>query len=256
MRLATVTRIVLTIEYDGTRYYGFQLQAELPTIQAELETALRKLSGEKTRVMSASRTDTGVHARGQVVSFRTGSSLPVDTFVKGLNYYLPDDIAVKTACGVDDSFDVRRNAISREYKYYILNSRLRSPLRRWFSYPVAGELDIGAMDKASQALIGKHDFASFAACSEMEIKGTIRNIYRAGVEKQEDMVVFDVAADSFLRHQVRNTVGALIRVGLSKMTADEFSQMVGAETPGLAGPMVPGCGLCLMQVNYPSPPGA
>ena len=256
MRLATVTKIVLTIEYEGTRYYGFQLQVELPTIQAELETALRKLTGEKTRVMAASRTDTGVHARGQVVSFRTGSSLPVETFVKGLNYYLPDDIAVKAAFRVDDSFDVRRNAINREYKYYILNSQTRSPLRHWFSYLVAGELDVGDMNKACQALTGEHDFASFVACSEMRRKGTVRNIYRVGVEKKEDMVVFDVVADSFLRHQVRNTVGALIRVGLGKMPIDEFGKMVGAETPGLAGPKAPSCGLCLIQVNYPSPLGA
>ena len=110
------------MEYDGTNYYGFQLQAELPTVQGQAEEALWKLTGEKSRVAAASRTDTGVHAEGQVVSFKTRSSLPLTTFVKGLNHYLPRDIAVKDAFRVSDSFNVRRDAVSREYNYYILNS--------------------------------------------------------------------------------------------------------------------------------------
>ena len=146
--LATATKIVLVVEYDGTRYHGFQLQANLPTIQLEIEKALWELTGERMRVGGASRTDAGVHAKGQVVSFRTGSSHSTLTFVKGLNYYLPRDIAVKEAHRVRDSFNVRRHAVSREYSYYILNSLTRSPLREGFSYRVAGRLDIGAMNRA------------------------------------------------------------------------------------------------------------
>ena len=119
--MAIATKIVLVMEYDGTCYHGFQLQAKLPTIQGETEKAVQKLTGEKRRIMAASRTDAGVHAKGQVASFRTGSNLPVSTFVKGLNHYLPGDIAVKAAYRVDDSFNVRRDAVSREYNYYILN---------------------------------------------------------------------------------------------------------------------------------------
>ena len=143
--MATNTRIVLTVEYDGTSYHGFQLQANQPTIQGEIEEALRKLTGEKSRVAAASRTDAGVHARGQVVSFRTRSSLPAPTFVKGLNHYLAGDIAVKEAFKVSDSFNVRRDATSREYNYYILNSPTRSPIRRGFTYLVPGRLDIRVM---------------------------------------------------------------------------------------------------------------
>jgi len=117
-----LTKIVLIMEYDGTHYHGFQLQGDFPTIQGETEAALWKLTGERLRVMAASRTDAGVHAKGQVVSFRTKSPLPLPAFVNGLNYYLPKDIAVKSAHRVDDSFNVRRDAISREYNYYILNS--------------------------------------------------------------------------------------------------------------------------------------
>jgi len=240
------------MEYDGTHYHGFQLQADLPTIQGEIEAVLWKLTGEKSRVMAASRTDAGVHAKGQVVSFRTRSSLPSPTFIKGLNYYLPRDLAVKAASRVSASFDVRRSALNREYNYYILNSLTRSPIRRGFSHLVAGHLDIKAMNQACQALIGEHDLASFATCI-VGIKSTIRSIYSAKIEKDGDLAVFNIVANSFLPHQVRNTVGTLIKVGLGKMTVDEFRSIVEAKRPGLAGPTAPARGLCLMRVNYPHP---
>ena len=239
------------MEYDGTHYHGFQLQVNLPTIQGETEKALRKLTGERSRVITASRTDAGVHAKGQVVSFRTRSSLPLETFINGLNYYLPRDIAVKAAHRVSDSFNVRRSALSREYNYYILNSRIRSPFREVFFYLVGGHLDIEAMNQACQALIGEHDFASFASAIGVGIKNTIRRLYRAEMEKDGELVVFNMVANSFLPHQVRNTVGALIRVGLGKMTVDEFHRIIEAKKPGLAGPTAPACGLCLMRINYP-----
>ena len=204
-------------------------------------------------MMAASRTDAGVHAKGQAVSFRTGASLPLQAFVKGLNYYLPGDIAIKEAFRANDSFNVRRGALSREYNYYILNSSTRSPIRRGFSYLVAGRLDIGAMNQACQALIGKHDFASFVTRNEVGIKSTVRNVHRAEIERNGDMVVLNMVANSFLPHQVRNTVGALIRVGLGKMTVDEFRSIVEARRSGLAGPTAPARGLCLMRINYPDP---
>ncbi len=249
--LATTTRIVLILEYDGTRYHGFQLQARQPTIQGEIEKALAKLTGERTRVMATSRTDAGVHARGQVVSFRSRSSHSPQTFVNGLNYYLPRDIAVKAAHRVRDSFSVRRHAVSREYNYYILNSSTRSPLREGFSYLVTRCLDIDAMNQACQALIGEHDFASFTSGIGSEIKNTVRRVYRAEMRKDGELAVFNMLANSFLTHQVRNTIGALIRVGLGKMSGDEFYGMMKVKKPGLAGPTAPACGLCLIQVSYP-----
>ena len=246
------TKIVMIVEYDGTGYHGFQLQANVPTIQGEMEKALWKLTQERIRVKAASRTDAGVRAKGQVVSFRTKSSLPRQTFIKGLNYYLPQDIAVKAAYRVGESFNVRRNALSREYNYYILNSSTRSPIRRDFSYLVAGHLDIEAMNEACQALIGEHDFASFASCTGTEIKNTLRTVYRAELQKNDELAIFNVLANSFLPHQVRNTIGALIRVGLGKMTIDEFRSIIEAKKPGLAGPTAPAHGLCLMRINYPN----
>lgn len=247
------TKILLIMEYDGSRYHGFQWQDGLPSIQGEVEKALTKLTGEKRRVMSASRTDAGVHAKGQVVSFRTGSALSTHSFVGGLNYYLPADIAVKAAYRVDENFNVRREAVSREYSYYILNSPTRSPIRKGFAYLVAGPLDIEAMSQACQALVGEHDFASFAGRNGTSVKSTVRRVFRAEVARDGELVIFNIAANSFLLHQVRNTVGALIRVGLGKMNLDEFHSILEAREPALAGPTAPACGLCLDRVNYPGP---
>ena len=249
------TKIVLIMEYDGTHYHGFQLQAGPPTIQGEVEKALWELTGERTRVMAASRTDAGVHAKGQVVSFRTGSPLPPPTFVGGLNYYLPNDIAVKAAYRVDDSFDVRRDALSREYSYYILNSSTRSPTREGFTYLITGHLDIEAINQACQALIGRHNFASFTTGNGVRLRNTVRTVYRAEVLEGGELVAFNLVADSFLPHQVRNTVGALVRVGLGWTSVDQFHNIAEAKTPGLAGPTAPAHGLCLMRINYPRPFG-
>ncbi|MFC2035476.1 tRNA pseudouridine(38-40) synthase TruA [Chloroflexota bacterium] len=250
---ATATTIVLILEYNGTRYHGFQLQANLPTIQGEIEKAILKLTGERTRVMAASRTDAGVHAKGQVVSFRITSLHSLRTIVNGLNYYLPRDIAVTTAHRVGDPFNVRRNAVSREYNYNILMSLTRSPLREDDSYLVAGHLDIKAMNQACQALIGKHDFASFTSGIGRGINNTVRRVYQAEIRKDGQLAVFNIVANSFLPHQVRNTVGTLIKVGLGKMNDFEFCSIMRAEKHSLAGPIAPACGLCLIQVNYPSP---
>ncbi len=253
VNLATTTKFVLVLEYDGTRYCGFQLQAGVPTVQKEMEKALWRLTGERMRVLAASRTDAGVHARGQVISFRTECSYPVKAFVGGLNYYLPRDIAVKEAHRVKESFNVRKSAISREYNYNIWNSATRSPLREGFAHLITGYLDIAAMNQACQALVGEHDFASFATGMEAEVKKTVRQVHRAEVSRNGELVIFNIAANSFLTHQVRNTVGALVRVGQGKMSFEEFCSIMRARKSGMAGPTAPACGLCLMQVNYTRP---
>ena len=246
--------IVLIVEYDGTNYHGSQWQANAPTIQGEIEVALKKLTGKRNRIKAASRTDAGVHAMGQVVSFSTDSALPLDAFVDGLNHYLPRDIAVKEAHRVNGSLDVRRGAISREYRYYIYNSPTPSPMRQGFSCRVEGELDIEAMNRACRALIGKQDFASFVSSVETaREKQTVREMIKAKITRDGDMIVLEMVANSFLPHQVRNTVGSLIKVGQGKMTVEEFNGMVAAGTPGLAGPTAPAEGLCLMKVNYSGP---
>ncbi|MBN2238540.1 MAG: tRNA pseudouridine(38-40) synthase TruA [Dehalococcoidales bacterium] len=248
--------MVLKIEYEGTRYHGFQLQGKLPTIQRELETALFHLTGTNIRVVTASRTDAGVHAKEQVVSFRTESDHSTETFVKALNYYLPGDIAVREAYRVRDSFDVRRHAVSREYYYRILNGRTRSPLRDRFCYLVTGRLDVDAMNDASRLLLGEHDFASFVNNKEAAMKSTVRTVYRAEMRREEDdMVIFYIKANSFLMHQVRNTVGSLLRLGREKISREEFKNILEAKEPGKAWPTAPARGLSLIKVNYKNPIG-
>jgi tRNA pseudouridine38-40 synthase len=249
------SKFVLLIEYDGTQYYGFQWQLGLPTIQSELEQAIGRLDAQSSRVTAASRTDTGVHARGQVVSF--GSRLALDTMVlvRALNYYLPDDIAVKAAYEASDDFDVRRDALSREYHYHILNGNARSPFSRRFALFLPKMLNIRAMNEACRLIQGEHDFASFASSLNAG-KSTVRNVCEAGVEKKGDFAVFRIVADSFLPHQVRSTVGLLIRLGLGKLGIADFRDIMEARSVGLAGPLSPACGLCLARVNYARPLGS
>lgn len=252
IKTETTERIALVVEYDGTNYYGSQLQTNYSTIQVELEKALKNLTGEKMHVTAASRTDTGVHARGQVISFRTTKILPLDAFIHGMNHHLPDDIAVRSAHKTALSFNPRRMATSREYTYSILNSTTRSPLTARFAHRIAGNLDNKAMNHACQSLIGTHNFASFASEIGSEVqKSTVRNVYRADVVRKGEMIIFTIVANAFLRHQVRNTAGALVQVGLGKMSVVEFAHLIDVKKPGLAGPALPACGLCLERVNYP-----
>ena len=245
----------MLIEYDGTQYYGFQWQLGLPTVQSELERAIGRLCGQSSRVMAASRTDTGVHAKGQVVGFWAKSSLDTMTLVRALNHYLPGDIAVKAAYRVSDDFDVRRDALSREYRYYILNRNARSPFSRRFALFLPKMLDIRTMNEACQVIQGEHDFASFASSLD-DGKSTVRNVCEAGIEKQGDFTVFRIVANSFLHHQVRSTVGLLIRLGMGKIGIADFRDIMEARSVGLAGPLSPACGLCLTKVNYPKPLGS
>jgi tRNA pseudouridine38-40 synthase len=250
------TKIVLVLEYDGTNYCGFQFQINAPTVQDEIEKALLKLTGQKIRVVAASRTDTGVHARGQVISFKAGTVLKPETYVEGLNYYLPPDIAVKASYKVHNEFHVQHEAISREYQYWILNSWTRSPLKNNFTYQVKGEIDLEAINRAGQVLLGEHDLVSFVTeLSQSSVRSTFRNVYKAQMERRNDLIIFNMVANSFLPHQVRNTVGTLIRVGLGKISVDDFKSIMEAKKPGLAGPTVPAQGLYLIKVNYPRPLG-
>jgi len=200
--------------------------------------------------MSASRTDTGVHARGQVVCFRTYSRLPPRTIIGALNYYLPDDVAVQAAYRVDADFNVRGDVISREYEYRILNSRVRSPLNEKLVHQVAGRLNIQKMNKVSRLLEGKHDFASFASALGA-MKSTVRTVYEAKWSRKGNVITFKIIANSFLPHQVRNTVGLMIKVGLGNIDSNGFSEIMDTKKKGLAGPAAPPCGLYLVKVNYP-----
>lgn len=249
-RAATATRLALVLEYDGAAYRGFQLQSGASTIQGELERAILALTGECVRVTGAGRTDAGVHARGQVVSFTSASRLGPETFVDGLNHYLPKDIAVRVARVVADSWSARRAARSREYRYTIVNRGTRSPLEERFAHRVESPLDVAAMDTACREIVGGHDLASFASGLGGEKMMTLRTVHAATVSRDGDLVAIDVVANAFLRHQMRSLAGCLVAIGLGRMTLDQFREVVAARQPGLAGPVLPAHGLCLIRVNY------
>jgi tRNA pseudouridine38-40 synthase len=249
-----LSKFVLLVEYDGTEYHGFQWQAGLPTVQNELEQAIRRFCGRSSRVMAASRTDAGVHARGQVASFWAKSTIDTVTLVKAMNHYLPGDIAVKAAYRADDDFNVRRDAVSRQYHYYILNNDTRSPFSRRFALFVPETLDIEAMNEACHLIQGEHDFASFASSLD-SVNSTVRNVLEVGIKTEGEFAVFRIVANSFLPHQVRSTVGVLIKLGRGKTSVEALHDIMEARSPGLAGPLSPPCGLCLMDVKYARPLG-
>lgn len=247
-------KIALVVEYNGKRYHGFEWQNGLPTIQGELEKAIHQTTGEQRRVIAASRTDAGVHARGQVVSFWTNSRLSISTIQRALNAHLPDDIAVLSAHQVPEEFSVRSHAVSRQYNYSILNRPCRSPLVMDFVYLATRKLNVEAMNEACGLLIGRHDFSSFITSWE-EDRDPVRTVFEARVERSGDIVDFKIIADSFLPHQVRNTVGLMIRLGMDNLSLSEFRQVMEAKEPGLAGPTAPAKGLCLTKIDYGRPLG-
>jgi len=249
--LESLHKIVLIIEYDGTRYLGSQYQPGGPTIQNELEEAFYKLTGERLRANFASRTDSGVSALGQVASLLSQTALDNRRIVGGLNYYLPGDMAVQAAYRVRADLDVRHEAVSRSYRYSVLNRDIPSPVRERFLYRIGGTLDGSLMTTAAKRLIGEHDFASFASQLGNAWRNTVRRMLDCHVNKCGGIVEFFFTANSFLPHQIRNTVGVLLRVGQGKMNMEDFEQLIAQKKPGAARPAAPAKGLCLVKINYP-----
>ncbi len=222
-------------------------------MQCELELALHSLSGGSGRVQAASRTDAGVHAKGQVVSFWVKGGLSVRAIVRGMNYYLPGDVALRGVCGIDEGFDVRRRAVSRQYCYTLGQSETRSPLSEAVGLRVGQRLDVDMMRQACRCLQGVHDFGAFATDLEVTDVSTVRTMHEAKVVVSGDVIELWMTATSFLRHQVRNTVGQLVRVGLGKCSVDEFASLVDSDRRSIAGPAAVAKGLCLVKVNYNAP---
>lgn len=207
------------------------------------------MAGVATRVIAASRTDAGVHALGQVISFRTAKSYQPKTWINAINYYLPEDIRVKEAYEVEETFNVMKDAKTREYKYYILNSRVASPIKSRFTNHVGYSLNIEEMNNACRLMLGIHDFKAFTNIKDLLIN-TRRTVHRAEFSKKSDIIIFNIEANSYLPYQIRNIVGSLIRVGLGKLTSIDFGDFIKDASPLQAGPVVPSKGLFLVKVNY------
>lgn len=240
-------RIALLLEYDGTAYRGSQYQDNGPSIQGELESAIEKLTGERTRAAFAGRTDAGVHALGQVAAFGTASALTAQAFVSGLNHFLPDDIAVLAAEDVPAAFDPRRGARNRRYRYRAVTRAVRSPLWRMRAWQIDRQLDIGAMRRAAGMLEGTHDFAAFAGPHDGP---TTRTLRRCEVTEACGQVALEMEAQSFLPHQVRRTMGALADVGLGRMDERAIGALLREAKPASSGRTAPACGLYLVRIEY------
>jgi tRNA pseudouridine38-40 synthase len=246
-------RFALLLEYDGTRFGGSQLQANAVTVQSALEEAIERATEQRARVAFAGRTDAGVHAHGQVASFVSSTSLDGETLRRALNAWLPDDVVVRQLAAVNDSFDPRRHAIRRHYRYIIDNGRARPVLDRHRVWHVAGTLDARAMSEAACSLVGVRDFRAFASRLEDPAASTNRELFCFDVTRIETKITLDVEGNAFLPHQVRRMTGALVEVGKGRLTTQEFASMLDGP-PASAGPVAPPQGLCLVRVSYPIDP--
>ena len=240
----------LVLSYDGTRYVGWQVQPNGPSIQAEVERALGTLHKEPVRVTGAGRTDAGVHALGQVASFAVERPLPVSAYVKGMNALLPDDVAVREAEVREAPFDARRDARGKRYRYRIENLPTRSPLGRLQAWQVFRPLDVAAMQAAAAPLLGRHDFGAFRA-ADCEAAHALRELRRLDVLAHGDGRIEVVAeATAFLKHMVRNLVGTLVEVGLGARAAASMGDLLASRDRKLAGRTAPPQGLLLDEVFY------
>ena len=243
-------RIKLVLEYDGTRYVGWQRQANGRSIQSELEEALGRLFDEPVTVEGATRTDAGVHARGQVAAFTSPRPLPTSAYQRGLPALLPEDIAVVSAepCAVD--FDPRRDASGKRYVYTIDNSGRRGALNRHYAWMVFAPLDAAVMARAGAMLVGRHDFSSFRAAS-CQASHPVRELTRVQVAGQTGgQLVLTFEGTAFLQHQVRAMVGTLVEVGRGRHPADWVGEVLRKRDRNSAGPTAPAQGLCLEEVFY------
>ena len=241
-------RVRAVVAYDGTDYQGFQRQANGPTVQEALETALARVTGRETTVLAAGRTDAGVHAEGQVVAFDTEWRHPLEALQRAMNAVLPPDVAVREVAQAADDFHPRYDARSRHYRYTVYNHPVRSPLVRRTSLHVPTALDVAAMEAAARLLVGEHDFATFGQPPKGE--NTVRRVVRAEWSGEPPWLYFDIEANAFLYRMVRSLVGTMLEVGKGRMSVEDFEEALRARDRSRAGPTAPAHGLCLIEVKY------
>jgi tRNA pseudouridine38-40 synthase len=243
-------RLKLTLEYDGTHYVGWQVQPNGVSIQARLGQALEQLLGERVAVEVAGRTDAGVHATGQVVCFDTERVLPLKAYWRGLNGFLPEDIAVVRAEEVPAGFDPRRWSRGKRYRYRVSNRPSRSPLRRFTHWEVFAPLDVEALRRGAAHLLGRHDFSAFRA-ADCQAAHALREVRRVDVQGTSgDGLSVVVEGTAFLKHMVRNLVGTLVEVGKGRRPDTWVAEVLAARDRKRAGPTAPAHGLVLEEVFY------
>ena len=243
------TRIALGIEYDGSRFLGWQTQPGGGTVQDALEAALSAIADAPVSVTCAGRTDRGVHARAQVVHFDTGATRPDSAWVRGANAMLPESMAVLWSRRVASEFHARYSARSRSYRYVLLNRPVRPVLAARYAGWQHAPLEVGAMREAAAQLLGEHDFSAFRA-AECQAKSPVRTLHEIGVERDGERVEFSLRANAWLQHMVRNIVGTLVAIGKGKHPPLWAKQVLESRDRSLAAPTFAAEGLYLEDVEY------
>lgn len=243
-------RYALGVEYDGTRYCGWEFQKHCVSVQETLEKALSFVADQPIRTLCAGRTDAGVHAWGQVVHFDTDVHRPDDAWLRGTNSRLPDDVSVVWATPVAEDFHARFSARSRRYRYLIANTAVPSAILRPHATWIREPLDAMAMHEAVQSLIGEHDFTSFRAAG-CQAKSPVRTVAEARVVRRGSVVSLDITANAFLQHMVRNVAGVLLAIGRGRATASWAQEVLAARDRRAGGVTAPTNGLYLVSVGYP-----
>ncbi len=243
-------KIALGIEYDGSRYFGWQKQQSVISVQEQLEKALSIIAHSPIEVFCAGRTDAGVHSTGQVVHFETTANRPLKSWCFGTNAHLPDDISVKWSIDVDPSFHARFSATARRYRYIIYNYHLRSAILPKGISHYTMPLNHQKMHEAGQFLLGENDFSSFRA-AQCQSKSPNRHVHHLTVTRHGQFVIIDIQANAFVHHMVRNIVGSLIEVGRGNNAPEWIKWLLEQKNRQLAAPTAKAAGLYLVDVHYP-----
>ncbi|MCL2859150.1 MAG: tRNA pseudouridine(38-40) synthase TruA [Oscillospiraceae bacterium] len=241
--------IKLTIEYDGKGFNGWQKQPNKLNIQGEIELAIEQITGEKIELIGSGRTDAGVHALGQVASFKTNTDISIEKLSMAINSQLKKSIVIKSAEEVNNNFHARYNCTGKRYRYIINNSRSGSAIYRGLEYHMPVKLDYGKMKEAIKYFEGEHDFKGFKATGGKN-KTTVRTIHKAEISKDNERIIIELTGDGFLYNMVRIIAGTLVDVGLGKINPDEISTIIDSKDREKAGKTLPPHGLYLAEVYY------
>lgn len=241
--------VKLTVTYDGSAFFGYQYQPGIPTVQGELERAFRLITGEKQRATGAGRTDTGVHAVGQVVLFKTQCPIPVEKLINGMNSALPGALRISRANEVQSDFHPCFSSAGKHYRYLFRRIKKSSPFLQRFFWQIDVELDTAEMNKAAELFVGEHDFASFAK-SPRRYENTVRRVLQARVSEVDEIIQFDIIGTGFMHNMVRNMAQALYLIGRGEMSHEELTELYRNQDRRRLGAPAPPGGLYLMKVMY------
>lgn len=245
----SLKRVKLIVAYDGTNYCGWQVQPNAVTVEGVINEKLSELLKEDITVIGASRTDSGVHAMGNVCVFDTASRMPAEKISYALNQRLPEDIRIQDSTEVEANFHPRYQNCRKTYRYRVVASEFPNPIKRLYAHFVYRTLDLGKIREAANYLVGTHDFKSFCSANT-QVKETVRTIYRVDVSQVDDEIIFEINGNGFLYNMVRIIAGTLLQVGMGAIKPEEIQSILEAKDRTKAGPTAPAKGLMLVEIKY------